>query len=109
MSLTRPKPVAYGLPEAECRVRLLSVLAAEQITCLGTGSFSALPDQGVPAGRTAPEACLREALHVLTKTHPAGIALSWFFEAGGDGEDAPLDALARGRCDEVLARARAAR
>jgi hypothetical protein len=108
MRLTNPKPVAHGLSEADCRVRLLSVLAAEQITCLGTGSFSSLPRDCEPAGRMAPEDCLRHALHVLAKTHSASAALSWFLEAGNGG-DAPLDALVDGRCEEVMERARSAR
>jgi hypothetical protein len=108
MRLINPKPVAHGLSEADCRVRLLSVLAAEQITCLGTGSFSTLSRDPSSGGQIAPDDCLRHALHVLAETHSASVALAWFLEAG-DGGDAPLDALVDGRCEEVMARARAAR
>jgi hypothetical protein len=109
VSLTRPKPASRDAPDAECRLRLLSTLTAEQITCVGTGRFSSLSRRAAgPPEQMAPEDCLRRALHIVAEHHSPSMALAWFVAASGKDE-APIDVLVRGGCAEVLARARAVR
>lgn len=104
MSLTRPKPDTPGVLDRDRRVSLLSVLAAEQITSLGTGRFSSPPPRSSYGPRMEPEDCLRAALHIVAERRSSSEALAWFFEPG-DGDGMPLDVLAQGRCAEVLQRA----
>lgn len=109
VSLTRPKPASRDAPDAECRIRLLSTLAAEQITCVATGQFSRLsPALTSAPERMRPEDCLRQVLHIVAEQRSPSAALSWCMTADGDDEP-PIDALARGRCGDVLSRARAVR